>query len=144
MSRARWVAKEIGPALAGIAVLVVIWAVVAALVDSSSLPPGCTRSWTGCEPARWSGVKTLIQLAFSFAVAIAIGTAIGFGLAITSSPAGASGVVLRCRSRQDRVAAPRRRWFVLRRGVVVAIVGRIPSRSTMAAFRQVGRAAARA
>ena len=85
MSRARWVAREIGPALAGVAGLVVIWAVVAALVDSSSLPSPL-EVWRAFLDGLRAGTiqeaaaKTLIRLAFSFAVAIAIGTAIGFGL----------------------------------------------------------------
>jgi NitT/TauT family transport system permease protein len=87
MSRARWVARELGPALAGIVGLLVLWALVAAVVDSSSLPSPLSvwrafldglRAGTIQEAA----AKTLIRLAFSFVVAIALGTAIGFGLAL--------------------------------------------------------------
>jgi NitT/TauT family transport system permease protein len=148
MSRARWVAREIGPALAGIAGLLVIWAVVAAFVDSSSLPSPL-EVWRAFLDGLRAGTiqeaaaKTLIRLAFSFAVAIAIGTAIGFGLALNEFAR---------RSIRPLVVAlqiaPPIAWLPLavvwfglseRAVVFVAIVGAFPAVTlgTMSAFRQV-------
>jgi NitT/TauT family transport system permease protein len=148
MSRARWVARELGPILAGIAGLLVVWAIVAAVVDSSSLPSPLAvwrafldglRAGTIQEAA----AKTLIRLAFSFAVAIALGTAIGFGMALNE--------FARRSIRPLIVAlqiAPPIAWLPLavvwfgfseRAVVFVAIVGAFPSvtMATMSAFRQV-------
>ena len=148
MSRARWVAREVGPALAGIAGLVVIWAVVAALVDSSSLPSPL-EVWRAFLDGLRAGTiqeaaaKTLIRLAFSFAVAIAIGTAIGFGLALNEFAR---------RSIRSLVVAlqiaPPIAWLPLavvwfglseRAVVFVTIVGAFPSvtLATIASFGQV-------
>ena len=77
----RW-ASELGPPLLGIAVLVVVWAVVAAATDTPSLP-GPAEVWTALGDGITDGalveatVKTLIRLAFSFAAAIVVGTALG-------------------------------------------------------------------
>jgi NitT/TauT family transport system permease protein len=77
----RW-ASELGPPLLGIAVLVVVWAVVAAATDTNSLP-GPAEVWTSLRDGFSDGVfveatvKTLIRLAFSFAAALVIGTALG-------------------------------------------------------------------
>jgi NitT/TauT family transport system permease protein len=148
MSRARWVARELGPAIAGIAGLLVIWAVVAAVVDSSSLPSPLAV-WRAFLDALRAGTiqeaaaKTLIRLAFSFVVAIALGTAIGFGLALNE--------FARRSVRPLIVAlqiAPPIAWLPLavvwfglseRAVVFVAIVGAFPSVTlgTMSAFRQV-------
>jgi NitT/TauT family transport system permease protein len=148
MSRARWVARELGPILAGVVGLVVAWALVAAVVDSSSLPSPLAvwrafldglRTGTIQEAA----AKTLIRLAFSFAVAIALGTAIGFGMALNE--------FARRSIRPLIVAlqiAPPIAWLPLavvwfglseRAVVFVAIVGAFPSvtLATMSAFRQV-------
>ena len=38
VSRARWLAEELGPPLAGVAGLLAIWAVVAAVTDSAGIP----------------------------------------------------------------------------------------------------------
>ena len=148
--RARWVAREIGPAARGIvAGLVVIWAVVAA---ASSTPRRCPRPlevWRAFLDGLRAGtiqeaaVKTLFRLAFSFAVAIAIGTAIGFGLALNEFAR---------RSIRPLVVAlqiaPPIAWLPLavvwfglseRAVVFVAIVGSFPAVTlgTMSAFRQV-------
>jgi NitT/TauT family transport system permease protein len=148
MSRARWVARELGPILTGIVGLLVVWAIVAAVVDSSSLPSPLAvwrafldglRAGTIQEAA----AKTLIRLAFSFAVAIALGTAIGFGIALNE--------FARRSIRPLIVAlqiAPPIAWLPLavvwfgfseRAVVFVAIVGAFPSvtLATMSAFRQV-------
>ena len=148
MSRARWVARELGPAIAGIAGLLVIWAVVAAVVDSSSLPSPLAVWRTFLDALRAGTIqeaaaKTLIRLAFSFVVAIALGTAIGFGLALNE--------FARRSVRPLIVAlqiAPPIAWLPLavvwfglseRAVVFVAIVGAFPSVTlgTMSAFRQV-------
>ncbi|HEX6580737.1 MAG TPA: ABC transporter permease subunit [Actinomycetota bacterium] len=77
----RW-ASELGPPLLGIAVLVVVWAIVAAATETNSLP-GPAEVWTALRGGFSDGVfveatiKTLIRLAFSFAAALVIGTAIG-------------------------------------------------------------------
>lgn len=148
MSRARWVARELGPALAGIAALVVVWAVVAVVVDSSSLPSPL-EVWRAFLDGLRAGTiqeaaaKTLIRLAFSFAVAIAVGTAIGVGLALNE--------FARRSVRPLIVAlqiAPPIAWLPLavvwfglseRAVVFVAFVGAFPSVTlgTMSAFRQV-------
>jgi len=77
----RW-ASELGPPLLGIAVLVVVWAVVASATDTSSFP-GPAEVWTALRDGIADGVlleatlKTLIRLAFSFAAALVIGTVLG-------------------------------------------------------------------
>jgi NitT/TauT family transport system permease protein len=79
--------REIGPPLAGIAGLIVVWAVAAALTDSRALPSPATV-WTAFVHGVSNGtipraaVKTLIRLAFSFAMVIVIGTLIGVALAL--------------------------------------------------------------
>src|SRR5919107_1449178 len=86
-SRARWVGRELGPAATGIVGLLIAWTVLAAVVDSSSLPSPL-EVWRSFLDGLRDGTlpeaagKTLLRLAFSFAVAIAVGTAIGIGLAL--------------------------------------------------------------
>ena len=90
MSRGRWVrraASELGPPLAGIAGVLAVWAVVATLVDSPSVPsPGAV--WTALVDGVRDGtiteaaLNTLIRLAFSFVVAVVIGAALGVLLAL--------------------------------------------------------------
>ena len=81
----RW-ASELGPPLLGITVLVVVWAIVAAATETSSIP-GPEEVWTSLQDGFTDGVfveatiKTLIRLAFSFAAALVIGTALGLLLA---------------------------------------------------------------
>jgi NitT/TauT family transport system permease protein len=80
----RW-ASELGPPLLGLAVLVVVWAVVAATTETSSIP-GPAEVWTSLQDGFTDGgfveatLKTLIRLAFSFAAALVIGTALGLTL----------------------------------------------------------------
>ena len=80
----RW-ANELGPPLLGIAALVLVWAVVAAVADTDSLP-GPAEVWTSlCDGFTDGGfaeatLKTLIRLAFSFAAALVIGTTLGLFL----------------------------------------------------------------
>jgi NitT/TauT family transport system permease protein len=148
MSRARWVGRELGPVLTGVAGLLVVWSLLAAVVDSSSLPSPLAvwRSFVGGlgdGTILEAAAKTLIRLAFSFAVAIAVGTAIGFGLALNE--------FARRSIRPLIVAlqiAPPIAWLPLavvwfglseRAVVFVAFVGAFPSvaLTTMSAFRQV-------
>jgi NitT/TauT family transport system permease protein len=148
MSRARWVGRELGPLLAGIGGLLLAWALLAAVVDSSSLPSPLAV-WRAFVDGLRDGTipeaaaKTLIRLAFSFAVAIALGTAIGFGMALNE--------FARRSIRPLIVAlqiAPPIAWLPLavvwfglseRAVVFVAIVGAFPSvtLATMSAFRHV-------
>ncbi len=80
-------AREIGPPLAGIAGLIVVWAVASALTNSRALPSPAAV-WTAFVHGVSNGtipraaLKTLIRLLFSFAMAIVIGTSIGVGLAL--------------------------------------------------------------
>jgi NitT/TauT family transport system permease protein len=148
MSRARWVAREVGPILAGIGGLLVAWAVLAAAVDSASLPSPLAV-WRAFVDGMRDGTipeaaaKTLIRLVFSFAVAIALGTAIGVGMALNE--------FARRSTRPLIVAlqiAPPIAWLPLavvwfglseRAVVFVAIVGAFPSvtLATVSAFRHV-------
>ena len=148
MFRVRRVGRELGPILAGIAGLLVVWTVAAAIVDSSSLPSPLAV-WHAFLDGLGNGTileaigKTLIRLAFSFAVAIAVGTGIGIGLALNE--------FARRSIRPLIVAlqiAPPIAWLPLaviwfglseRAVVFVAFVGAFPSVTlgTMAAFRQV-------
>jgi NitT/TauT family transport system permease protein len=81
------VARELAPPLAGVAGLLVLWAIVAAFVSPNTMPSPA-EVWSAfargvsngkIPEAAW---KTLLRLAFSFAVSIVIGTGIGFGLAL--------------------------------------------------------------
>ena len=81
----RW-ASELGPPLLGVAALLLVWAVVAAATDTSSIP-GPPEVWFALRHGFTDGsipegtVKSLIRLAFSFVAALVIGTALGLVLA---------------------------------------------------------------
>jgi NitT/TauT family transport system permease protein len=143
----RW-ASELGPPLLGIAVLVVVWAVVAAATETSSIP-GPAEVWTALRDGITDGAfveataKTLIRLAFSFAAALVIGTTLGLLL---------SGFELVRRSVRPIVVALQITpfvawvplaviWFgVTERAVVfVAVAGAFPAvtLATLQAIRQV-------
>ncbi len=83
----RRLAKELGPPLAGVAGLVLVWAIVAAF-SSSRIVPSPSEVWSAFTRGVSDGTiteaaaKTLVRLAFSFVVSIVIGTALGFGLAL--------------------------------------------------------------
>ena len=87
MSRARWLAKELGPPLAGIAGTILVWAIIAAATATNAIPSPAAV-WAALVDGLRDGsiqnaaVKTLIRLAFSFAVAVGIGVALGFALAL--------------------------------------------------------------
>ena len=148
MSRARWVASEVGPPLAGIVGLVVVWASVAALTTTDSIPSP-SDVWgaflDGIRDGSLLGAtwRTLVRLAFSFTVAVALGTAIGVGLALHGFTR---------RSIRPLIVAlqitPFVAWvpiavvwfgFTERAVVFVAIVGAFPAMTlaTIQAFRQV-------
>src|SRR3954465_402410 len=87
VSRARWLARELGPPLAGIIGTIVVWAIVATATSTTAIPspaavwdPFVARRRNGTIPQ--AAGKALIRLAFSFAVAVAIGVALGLGLAL--------------------------------------------------------------
>ena len=143
----RW-ASELGPPLLGHGGLVVVWAIVAAATETSSIP-GPAEVWTSLQNGFTDGefveatIKTLIRLAFSFAVALVIGTALGLIL---------SAFELARRSIRPLVVALQITpfvawvplaviWFgVTERAVVfVAIVGAFPAvtLATLQAIRQV-------
>jgi NitT/TauT family transport system permease protein len=81
----RW-SRELGPPLAGIVVLIAVWAVIAAVTTTTSIPSPA-RAWTSLREGVADGSipeatwKTLLRLAFSFFAALVIGTAIGLALA---------------------------------------------------------------
>ena len=144
----RRLVREVGPPLAGIVGLIVVWWIAAELTSSASLPtPGVV--WSAFLRGMSDGtipeaaVKTLIRLVFSFAMAISIGTLIGVGLALNEFAR---------RSIRPIVVAlqitPFIAWLPLavvwfgateRAVVFVTIVGAFPSMTlaTMSAMRQV-------
>jgi NitT/TauT family transport system permease protein len=87
VSRARWLVRELGPPLVGIAGVVVVWAVIAAATASAAIPSPAAV-WSAFVDGVRDGsipeaaLKTLIRLAFSFVVAVALGVALGLGLAL--------------------------------------------------------------
>ena len=142
------VASELGPPLAGVAGLLVVWAVVASLVAPSTVPSP-SEVWHAFTRGVANGTipeaasKTLLRLAFSFVVSILIGTALGFGLALNEFAR---------RSIRPLVVAlqitPSIAWLPLavvwfglseRAVVFVAIVGAFPSvtLATISSFQQV-------
>ena len=86
-SRARRLAHEVVPPLAGIAGLIAVWALVAALTTSEGLPSPL-ETWNAFVEGMRDGtipeatVKTLIRLVFSFTLAVGFGTLLGIGLAL--------------------------------------------------------------
>jgi NitT/TauT family transport system permease protein len=141
-------AKELGPPLAGVAGLVVVWAIVASFFSPSTVPSP-SEVWSAFTRGVSDGTipeaaaKTMLRLAFSFAVSIVIGTALGFGLALNEFGR---------RSIRPLVVAlqitPSIAWLPLavvwfglseRAVVFVAIVGAFPSvtLATIASFGQV-------
>jgi len=84
VSRARWLVRELGPPLVGIAGAIVVWAILAATTSI----PSPAAVWSAFLDGMRDGtlpeaaVKTLIRLAFSFALAVAIGTSLGLVLAL--------------------------------------------------------------
>jgi NitT/TauT family transport system permease protein len=144
----RWIVSELGPPLLGLVGLLAIWAIVAGLSSSSGVPSPL-ETWRAFREGIADGTiqqaaaRTLIRLAFSFVVAIVIGTGLGVVLALHE---------LTRRSVRPLVVALQIVppiavlpiaivWFGLteRAVVAVAIVGSFPSvtLATISAFRQV-------
>ncbi len=145
---ARRLWHEVGPPSAGIAGLIAIWAVVAALTTTSGVPSPID-TWKAFVGGMADGtlpeatVKTLIRLVFSFALAVLIGTMLGVGFALNEFAQ---------RSIRPLVVAlqivPFVAWVPIaviwfgpteRAVVFVTVVGSFPSMTlaTMAAVRQV-------
>ena len=140
--------SQIGPPLAGIAALIVVWTIVAALTDSRGVPSP-SEVWTAFVNGIRDGtipeatIKTLIRLLFAFAASIAIGVALGVGMALNEFAR---------RSLRPLVVAlqitPFVAWLPIaviwfgateRAVVFVTVVGAFPSMTlaTMSAMRQV-------
>lgn len=144
----RRVARELGPPLAGILGLIVVWAVVAGFV-SSGVVPSPVEVWRAFVRAVANGTiqrataKTLIRLAFSFAASIVVGTALGFALALNEFARRAIRPLVVALQITPFIAwLPLAVvWFGLteRAVVFVAIVGAFPSVTigTIASFGQV-------
>jgi NitT/TauT family transport system permease protein len=87
VSRARWAGKELGPPLAGIVLAIGLWALIAALTDTSAVPSPAAV-WSAFVDGLRDGslpdaaLRTLVRLAFSFVVAVVVGIALGLGLAL--------------------------------------------------------------
>jgi NitT/TauT family transport system permease protein len=148
VSRARWVGRELGPPIAGIAAVLLLWTLVAAATSTSAIPSPAVV-WAAFVSGMRDGsipeatLKTLLRLAFSFVVAIALGTALGVGMALNEFAR---------RSIRPIVVAlqitPFVAWVPLavvwfgaseRAVVFVTVVGAFPSMTlaTIQAFRQV-------
>jgi NitT/TauT family transport system permease protein len=140
--------REIGPPLVGVMGLIVVWWIASALTNSSALPSPATV-WTAFVHGVQDGsipraaVKTLLRLLFSFAIAIALGTVIGVGLALNGFARRALRPIIVALQITPFVA-----WLPLavvwfgateRAVVFVTIVGAFPSMTlaTMSAMRQV-------
>lgn len=144
----RRLARELGPPLAGVAALLLVWAIVASFVAPSTVPSP-SEVWGAFTRGVSDGTipeaafKTLLRLTFSFVVSILIGTALGFGLALNEFAR---------RSIRPLVVAlqitPYIAWLPLavvwfglseRAVVFVAIVGAFPSvtLATISSFGQV-------
>jgi NitT/TauT family transport system permease protein len=144
----RRIVREITPPLVGVAGVIVVWAAVAAIWDSPSLP-----SPADVWAAFLAGVRdgtlvraaalTLVRLAFSFVVAVAIGTLLGIALALNEFARRAIRPLVVALQITPFVAwVPLAViWFgVTERAVVfVAIVGSFPAMTlaTIQAIRQV-------
>ena len=140
--------RELGPPLAGVAALLIVWSVVAAFAASDVIPSPAqvwrafsARVSDGTIPE--AALKTLIRLAFAFAASIVIGGVLGAALTLNEFAR---------RSIRPLVVAlqiaPSIAWLPLavvwfgateRAVVFVTIVGAFPSvtLATIAAFRQV-------
>jgi NitT/TauT family transport system permease protein len=144
----RWAVRELGPPLAGIAGLIVVWAAIAALTSTASIPSPADV-WRAFVEGLGDGSlfeatwRTLARLAFSFSVAVVLGTAIGVGLALNEFARRAIRPLIVALQITPFVAwVPIAViWFgVSERAVVfVAIVGAFPAMTlaTIQAFRQV-------
>jgi NitT/TauT family transport system permease protein len=148
MSGSGWRARDVVRPLAGIAVLLVVWAGLAAVTSTPSIPSPLA-TWRALVHGFEDGsileaaLKTSIRLAFAFGVAIVIGSLLGVGLALSSLARQAFRPLVVALQVTPFVA-----WVPLavvwfgateRAVVLVAIVGAFPSLAlaTLAALRQV-------
>jgi NitT/TauT family transport system permease protein len=148
VSRARWATRELGPPLAGIAGLIVVWWLVSAATSSSTLPSPLDV-WNALRHGVADGTipqaawKTLLRLAFSFGVSIVVGTALGAGLALNEfARRSVRPLVVALQIAPSIAMLPLAIvWFGFteRAVVFVAIVGAFPSvtLATVASVRQV-------
>lgn len=148
MSRTRRVARELGAPLVGIAGLLGIWALLAAATSTASIPSPA-EVWRVVIDGIGDGTlieatwKTMVRLAVSFIVAIAIGTGLGAALALHEFTRRAVRPIVVALQITPFVAwvPVAVVWFgVTERAVVfVAIVGAFPAMTlaTLQAFRQV-------
>jgi NitT/TauT family transport system permease protein len=146
--RARWATRELGPPLAGVAGLIVVWWLVSAVTSSSTLPSPLAV-WNALRHGVADGTipqaawKTLIRLAFSFGVSIVVGTALGAGLALNEfARRSVRPLVVALQIAPSIAMLPLAIvWFGFteRAVVFVAIVGAFPSVTlgTVASVRQV-------
>ena len=143
----RWI-RELVPPVVGIAVLIAVWAVIAAVTTTPSIPSPA-QVWTALREGIADGSipeatwKTLLRLAFSFLAALVIGTGIGLLLA-ASEPVrrGVRPIVVALLTTPFVAWVPLAViWFgVTERAVVfVAVAGSFPAVAiaTLQAIRQV-------
>jgi NitT/TauT family transport system permease protein len=83
----RRVWEEVGPPIVGVVAVVVLWAVVAAVTDTNAIPSPAAVWGAFLDGVRDGTIpeatlKTLIRLAFAFALSIAIGALVGAGMAL--------------------------------------------------------------
>jgi sulfonate transport system permease protein len=148
MMRARRIIAELAPPIVGIAVLVAVWAIVASVTDTQAIPsPGAV--WSSFVEGLKDGTllraagRTLVRLVFSFAVAVALGIAVGLVLSLHEFTRRAVRPIVVALQITPFVAwVPLAVvWFgVTERAVVfVAIVGSFPAMAlaTLQAVRQV-------
>ncbi len=144
----RRVVREVTPPLVGVAGVILVWGIVAAVWDSPSLPSPAAV-WSAFVDGLGDGTLleaaalTLIRLAFSFGVAVVIGVLLGVGLALNEFARRAIRPLVVALQITPFVAwVPLAViWFgVTERAVVfVAIVGSFPAMTlaTIQAIRQV-------
>jgi NitT/TauT family transport system permease protein len=83
----RRVWEEVGPPLVGVVAVVILWAMVAAVTDTNAVPSPAAVWGAFVDGVRDGTIpeatlKTLIRLAFAFALSIAIGALVGAGMAL--------------------------------------------------------------
>jgi len=145
---ARRIVRELTPPVVGVVGAIAVWAAVAAIWDSPSLPSPA-EVWSALLDGLGDGslaeatVLTLVRLAFSFAVAVVLGTLLGVALALNEFARRAIRPLVVALQITPFVAwVPLAViWFgVTERAVVfVAIVGSFPAMTlaTIQAIRQV-------
>ncbi|HEY6566338.1 MAG TPA: ABC transporter permease [Actinomycetota bacterium] len=140
--------SEVGPPLAGIVALIVVWAIVAAITDTRGVPSPA-EVWSAFIDGMRDGTipeataKTLIRLIFAFAASIVIGVSLGVGMALDEFARRALRPIVVALQITPFVA-----WLPIaviwfgateRAVVFVTVMGAFPSMTlaTMAAMRQV-------